>query len=162
MTEERKKRSWREIDKLKDASGLSKLRKKREKEEKTSPTEDKKIKDKYLKELEKLFSSKNDTEKEERLKKLHHLVGKREFKKLVLEFYEKFGLPDEARDLLLFLDIDEKELLLKVLDKIKDNFSNYNLQERQGMIAKLKSLSLSLKDEILSFKVEKLLKELAL
>lgn len=41
MADERKKLSWREIDKLKDASGLTKLRRKLEKKEKTAPKEDK-------------------------------------------------------------------------------------------------------------------------
>lgn len=160
MADERKKLSWREIDKLKDASGLTKLRRKLEKKEKTAPKEDKKAKERYMKELEKLFSSKNDTGKEEFLKKIHQSVGKKDFKKLVLEFYHKFGLPDSARDLLLFLDVDEKELFLNILEKIKEKFSEFNLQERQGLIAKLKSLSMSLKDDLLSFRIERLLKEL--
>ncbi|MFN3406248.1 MAG: hypothetical protein ACK40E_00745, partial [Caldimicrobium sp.] len=145
---------------LKDASGFAKLRRKYERKESASERENKKAKEKYLKELEKLFSVKNNGEKEEFLKKIHLAVGKKDFKKLVLEFYQKFGLPESARDLLLFLNIEEKELIMSILEKIKKNFSEYSLQERQGLIAKLKSLGLSLKDEMLSYKIEKLLKEL--
>ncbi|MFN3921284.1 MAG: hypothetical protein ACK4K4_02660 [Caldimicrobium sp.] len=160
MSEERKKLSWREIDKLKDASGLTKLRRKFEKQDKTNHREDKKAKERYIKELEKLFSTKSDGEKEEYLEKIHQAVGKKDFKKLVLEFYQKFGLPDKARDLLLFLDVDEKELILSILEKIKENFSEFTFQERQGLLAKLRSLGMSLKDDFLSFKIERLLKEL--
>jgi len=59
MADDRKKLSWREIDKLKDQSGLAKLRKKREKAEKAeSPLLDETKKKSYLKELEKLFQGK--------------------------------------------------------------------------------------------------------
>ncbi|MFN3504855.1 MAG: hypothetical protein ACK4Y7_01415 [Caldimicrobium sp.] len=160
MADDKKKLSWREIDKLKDASGLAKLRRKYERKEGISEKENKKAKEKYLKELEKLFSSKNNGEKEEFLRKIHLTVGKKDFKKLVLEFYQKFGLPESARDLLLFLNVEEKELIVNILEKIKDKFSEFSLQERQGIIAKLKSLGLSLKDEMLSYKIEKVLKEL--
>ncbi|MFN4132595.1 MAG: hypothetical protein ACK4GE_05915 [Caldimicrobium sp.] len=160
MAEEKKKLSWREIDKLKDASGLTKLRRKLEKQDKTNPREDKRAKERYIKELEKLFSTKSDGEKEEYLEKIHQAVGKKDFKKLVLEFYKKFGLPDKARDLLLFLDVDEKELILSILEKIKENFSEFTFQERQGLLAKLRSLGMSLKDDFLAFKIERILKEL--
>ncbi|MFN4197040.1 MAG: hypothetical protein ACK4FM_03420 [Caldimicrobium sp.] len=161
MSDEKKKLSWREIDKLKDASGFAKVRRKYERKEGFSGSENKKAKEKYLKELEKLFSGKSNREKEEFLKKIHLAVGKKDFKKMVLEFYRKFGLPESARDLLLFLNVEEKELITKILEKIKENFSGFSMQERQGLIAKLKSLGLSLKDEMLSYKIEKLLKELS-
>jgi len=158
---ERKKLSWREIDKLKDASGLAKLRRKLEREEKSPVKEDKKAKERYLKELEKLFSGKTDGEREEFLKKLHLSYGKKDFQKLLLEFYQKFGLPDEARDLMLFLDAEERELLLKTFEKIKERFPSYNLSDKQSLYAKLRTLMFSTKDETLSFKVERLLKELS-
>ncbi len=162
MSDERKKLSWREIDKLKDASGLAKLRRKVEKGEAHRKVEDKKSRERYLKELDKLFSGKDNSEKEEYLKKLHLSLGKRDFKRMLLEFYQRFGLPEEPRDLLLFLDTDEREVFLKTCEKIKEDFDKFSLPEKQGLLSKLKSLRLSLRDEVLSFKLEKLLKELAL
>lgn len=160
MSDERKKLSWREIDKLKDASGLAKLRRKRERE--TSPSrqaEDRRVKERYLKELEKLFS-REDSEREELLKRLHQSVGKKDFKKLALLFYEKFGFPDEARDLLPFFDIEEREILMKLLDKVRERFLQFNPFERQALISRMKTLQLSTRDEYLAYKCEKLLKEL--
>ncbi|MEZ0344276.1 MAG: hypothetical protein ABWJ99_05700 [Caldimicrobium sp.] len=161
MSEERRKLSWREIDKLKDSSGLAKLRRKLEKGERTPLKEDKKAKERYLKELEKLFSGKGNGEKEDFLNKLHQSTGKRDFQKLLLEFYKKFGLPDSARDLILFLNAESKEILYQTLEKIKERFSEFNLSEKQGIFAKLKALQLSTKDEALAYKTEKLLKELS-
>lgn len=158
---EKKKLSWREIDKLKDASGLAKLRRKLEKREGTTPTEDKKLKERYLKELDKLFH-KRDVEKEEWLKKLHQAVGKKDFQKIALLFYEKFGLPEEGRDLIPFFDVEAREIVLKVLEKIKENFAKFSYTEKQAILAKLKAINLSTKDEFLAYKSEKLLKELTL
>lgn len=160
--DDRRKLSWREIDKLKDSSGLAKLRRKLEREERPSSREDKKAKERYLKELEKLFSGKGNGEKEEFLKKLHQSAGKRDFQKLLVEFYEKFGLPESARDLMLFLDAQSREILFQTLEKIRERFAEFNLSEKQGIFAKLKALQLSTKDEALAFKTEKLLKELSL
>ncbi len=160
MAEERKKLSWREIDKLKDASGLAKLRKKREKETSSERySEDRKAKERYLKELEKLFS-KEDSEKEELLKKLHQTVGKKDFKKVALLFYEKFGFPDTARDLLPFFDVEEREILVKLLEKVKERFLEFNPFERQALISRLKTLQFSTRDEYLAYRCEKLLREL--
>lgn len=161
MADNKKKLSWREIDKLKDSSGLAKLRRKVEKKERTSPREEKKIKERYLKELDKLFS-REDHEREEWLKRLHQTVGKREFKKLILSFYEKFGLPDEGRDLILFFECEEKELIIKALNKVKENFHKFSAFERQSIVAKLKTMQLSTKDELLAYQLEKAMKELAL
>lgn len=157
------KLSWREIDKLKETSGFSKVRRKLEKEKRATLglKEDKRAKERYLKELEKLFSSKNDLEKEDFLKKLHQSVGKREFKKLLKEFYNKFGLPDKARDLLLFLEMEEREVFLKTLEKIKEKYSEFNQQDRQGIISKLRSLVISIRDDFLSYRIEKLIKEIS-
>ncbi|BAU24005.1 hypothetical protein THC_1645 [Caldimicrobium thiodismutans] len=162
MSDERKKLSWREIDKLKDSSGLSKLRKKMEQSRSHRSVEDKKSKERYLKELDKLFTGKEVSEKEEYLKKLHLSVGRRDFQKMLHDFYQRFGLPDEPRDLLLFLDAGEREIFFGACEKIRENFGNFSLSEKQSLIAKLKSLKLSLRDETLSYKVEKLLKELSL
>lgn len=160
MSEEKKRLSWREIDKLKDASGLAKLRRKRERESlSVRQSEDKRIKERYLKELEKLFT-KDDSEREELLKKLHQSVGKKDFKKIALLFYEKFGLPEDARDLLPFFDLEEREILMKLLEKVRERFLQFNTFERQALISRMKTLQLSTRDEFLAYKCEKLLREL--
>jgi len=163
MAEDRKKLSWREVDKLKDQSGLAKLRKKREKAERTeSPLLDETKKKSYLKELEKLFQEKTSKEKEEALKRLHQRAGQRDFKKLALEFVEKFGIPTDAMTLLVFLDSKEKELILRVIEFIKENFSLFSKEDLDALISKLKTLRYTVTDPAVAFKVEKVLKELPL
>ncbi|MCD6548976.1 MAG: hypothetical protein J7K10_05850 [Thermodesulfobacterium sp.] len=158
----KRKLSWREIDKLKDQSGFSKIRKKLERKEKSLPKEDPKAKEKYLKELEKLFIDKKELEKQNFIENLHKNYGTKNFKKLAKEFVEKYGIPDDWRTLLLFLDLDERKLVLSALEKLKEDFPNRNISEKQGILSKLKTLALTSKDEIIGFKVEKLLKELTL
>jgi len=99
---------------------------------------------------------------EEALKKLHQSAGKRDFKKLALEFIEKFGLPTDAMTLLLFLDSKEKELILKTLQFIKENFSLFSKEDLEALVTKLKTLRYTVADPAVSFKVEKVLKELPL
>ncbi len=160
--DERKRLSWREIDKLKDQSGFSKIRKKLERSERSVHKEDFKAKEKYLKELEKLFIDKTELEKQEFLENLHKSYGTRNFKKLAKEFVEKYGMPQDWRTLILFLDLDDKKLVLAALEKLKEDFPNRNISEKQGIISKLKTLALTSKDETIGFKVEKTLKELTL
>lgn len=160
--DEKKKLSWREIDKLKDQSGLSKLRRKLEKKDKTNLIEDQKNKQRYLKELEKLFTDKQELEKQNFLEKLHKQYGTKNFKKLAKEFIEKYGLPGDWRTLILFLDLEEEEIVLKVLEKIREEFPKRSISEKQGILSKLKTLALTSKAETISYKAESLLKELNL
>jgi len=158
----KRKLSWREIDKLKDQSGFSKIRKKLERSEKSVCKEDPKAKEKYLKKLEKLFVNKEELEKQTFIENLHKSYGTKNFKKLAKEFVEKYGIPDDWRTLLLFLDLDDRKLVISALEKLKNDFPNRNISEKQGILSKLKTLALTSKDEIIGFKVEKTLKELTL
>jgi hypothetical protein len=160
--DERRRLSWREIDKLKDQSGFSKIRKKMERAGKFAYKEDPKAKERYLKELEKLFANKEDVEKQAFLENLHKNYGTRNFKKLAKEFVEKYGIPDDWRTLILFLDLDDKNLVLSALEKLKEDFPNRSISEKQGIISKLKTIALTSKDETIGFKVERVLKELSL
>jgi hypothetical protein len=156
----RRRLSWREIDKLKDKSGFSKIRKKYEKEQSSYLKEDPKAKAKYLKEIEKLFVDKEELEKQELLEELHKSYGTKNFKKLAKEFIKKFGFPEDWRILLLFLDLEDKKLVLTALEKLKNDFPNRSLNEKQNIVSKLKVLALSPKDEEIAFKVDKILREL--
>lgn len=160
--DERKKLSWREIDKLKDRSGFSKVRKKMENLEGFSKRVDTKTKERYLKELEKLFEGKKDLDREALLASLHKSYGTKNFKKLAKEFFEKYGLPEDLRTLFLFLDLDEREIVLLTLAKIKEGFPQKSISEKQSILSKLKTLSFTTKDEKIGTTVEKLLKEMSL
>ncbi len=161
MAEEKKKLSWREIDKLKDRSGFAKVRSKMEREERFKANRaQESAKKEYLKELEKLFQNKKDHEREEALKKLSQHIGKREFKKMALEFLEKFGLPLDVLALLLFLDSKDKELILRVLEFVKNNLSQFSSEDLQILGHRFKSLRYTLTDPKVLFQIENLLKEI--
>ncbi len=160
--DEKRKLSWREIDKLKDKSGFSKIRRKMENSEGYYKKVNNKTKERYLKELEKLFEGKKDAEKEVLLASLHKSYGTKNFKKLAKEFFEKFGLPEDLRSLFLFLDLDEREIVLLTLEKIKESFPSKSIFEKQSILSKLKTLSFTTKDEKVGAAVEKLLKEMSL
>ncbi|NPA40389.1 MAG: hypothetical protein GXO57_08110 [Thermodesulfobacteria bacterium] len=157
----RRRLSWREIDRLKDQSGLSRIRKKLERENRNSYREDPRAKERYLKELEKLFTDKKELEKQNFLEKLHKSYGSKSFKKLAKEYIEKYGIPEDWSTLMLFLDLEEKDVVFSVLEKIKEEFPKRSFSEKQGIISKLKTIALSAKDESIGFRVERLLKELS-
>ena len=58
------------------------------------------------------------------------------------------------------LDLEDKKLVLTALEKLKNDFPNRSLNEKQNIVSKLKVLALSPKDEEIAFKVDKILREL--
>jgi len=152
--------SWREIDRLKDQSGFSRIKRKMERENSSQLYSDPKAKKRYLKELDRLFKSKEDQEREKALTALQKAHGTRTFKKTVKEYIEKYGIPEEPQILLLLLDVEDKKLLLRILDALKERFSSFENGAKQQLISRLKALALSVTDEVVGYKVEKLLKEL--
>ncbi len=151
--------SWREIDKLKDQSGFSRIRRKMEREKTSSVYSDPRAKERYLKELNKLFKGK-EQEKEKALEELKKAYGTKNFKKAVKKYLAEYGIPDDPWVLLLMLDVEDKKLLLELLSAVKDKIEIFEDGAKKQLISRLKALSLSAIDEMVGYRAEKLLKEL--
>ncbi len=145
-----RKLSWREIDRLKDQSGFSRIRRKY-----SNP----KAKERYLKELNKLFKGKEE-EKEKALEELKKAHGTKGFKKAVKKYLSNYGVPNDPWVILLMLDVEDKNLLLELLSAVKDRIEIFKNGAKKQLISRLKALALSSSDEIVGYRAEKLLKEL--
>jgi len=127
---ERERRSWSEIDKLKDRSGY----RREKREERQGPTSQRAL-HRYKAQLEKLFKpgTKLGKDAEKKLKKLRETSDRSEFINLSNKYIEEFGLPHSWEDLENFLRHKEVEVLAEVIrrmevilkeqtDTRKDNF----------------------------------------
>jgi len=153
-----KKLSWREIDRLKSKSGFSRIRKKYEKEERQITSSI--VKDRYLKELEKLFKNKEEKQKEEAILQLKKAYGTKRFTKEVKKYLKEYGIPEDPSLLLLMLEVNEKDVLLEVFSGIKKNIELFKKdgEVKNQLISRLKAFSFSASDEIIAYNAEKLLK----
>lgn len=145
MSERRK--SWREIDQIRDRGGTSgKRRDDRSSLEKA--LENPRLREKYLKEAGRLFMGvKGGADHQKDLKSVHDAYGTPKFDGAVLHYLERYGLPDDWASLMLFLDFKgASETVCKAIDALTVLAKGKGLVERQGLKGKLRVLSLSASD----------------
>ena len=158
-----KRPSWREIDRRRDRGLYTRLREKREREEgPKSVNRSPWLKEKYLKEVEKLFSGKKgQPEHEKALKRLKNAYGTRRFTKVAREYVKAYGLPEDWNTLLLLLEAKDEGVVCETMEALARLTSKKSLLERQGFRAKLKTLSLTSENEKIKQTAKKLLEELS-
>ena len=156
-----RKKSWREIDRMKDRS-----RHTRPHTEPKSMLEraldDPRLKKLYLKEAEKLFQGPKGTPEHDRaLKKLKNSYGKGTFEANAREYVAKYGLPDEWGVLILLLDLEKSpDIVCDAMEKACKMLAEKGPVERAGFLSKLKVLSMTSKDPYISELAEEILEEL--
>lgn len=157
-----RKKSWREIDKLRDRS-----RHTRSSSEPKSMLEraldDPRLKKLYLKEAEKLFlGPKGTPEHDEALKRLKESYGKKAFEQAARDYVSKFGLPDEWGVLILLLDLKESpQIVCDAMERAKDMLDTKGPLEKTGFISKLKVLSMTSPDPDISEVAEEILEAIS-
>jgi len=157
-----RKKSWREIDKLRDRS-----RHTRSSSEPKSMLEqaldDPRLKKLYLKEAEKLFlGPKGTPEHDEALKRLKDSYGKKSFEQAARDYVSKFGLPDEWGVLILLLDLkDSPQIVCDAMEKAKDMLDTKGPLEKTGFVSKLKVLSMTSPDPDISEVAEEILEAIS-
>ncbi|RUM89068.1 MAG: hypothetical protein DSZ24_02180 [Thermodesulfatator sp.] len=159
---DRRRPSWREIDRRRDRSGYARVREKVEKEGPDKALERSRwLKEKYLKEVEKLFSGKKASpEQEKALKKLKNAYGTKRFTRVAREYVEAYGLPEEWNLLLLLLEAQDEDLVCRTLEFLKEQAAEKSPLERQGFLAKVRSLTLISENPRVKGCAEKILAEM--
>ncbi|QJA05375.1 hypothetical protein FVE67_00585 [Thermosulfurimonas marina] len=159
---DRRRPSWRELDRRRDRSGYARVREKQEKESPGKTIERSSwLKGKYLKEVEKLFSGKKGSpEHEKALKKLKNAYGTKRFTRVAREYVENYGLPEDWNTLLLLLEAEDEELVCQALEDLKAQAGEKSPLERQGFIAKVRSLTLISESPRIKTCAEKILSEM--
>lgn len=155
--------SWREIDRRKDQSLHRRLKEKREKESAPKAIQQSEwLKEKYLKEVEKLFAGKKGQPGYEKaLKKLQNAYGTPRFNKVARDFVKEYGLPEEWNLLLLFLEAKESQLVSEALEVLIKLYPERSPLEKQGFQAKVRTLSLVSDSEAIKQKAKKILEEIS-
>jgi hypothetical protein len=147
MSDEREKKSWREIDQARDR-GI----KFEKKVSKAAVRENKAAASAAKKELEALFSeSRVSKEKSQSLDDIRSLRGKPGFYEKLTDYFKEFGCPLEFDIQMLFLDHRDSKLVTEVLRELVLRAPKLDLGKQDLLHSKLKIMALSTFDsEILS------------
>ena len=140
-SDEREKPSWRDIDRKRDRSRHVSRDEQSRSEKSLQSTW---AKDQYLKEVDKLFQGKKGSkEHKAALNAIHNNYGTSKFASSVKKYLEKYGIPDDWSTLMLLLDYKDDEVLVQVIDALKDIAPERSRVERQGFKDKLEILAIT-------------------
>jgi len=137
---ERERPSWREIDRLRDGSrhGRSEPRAKGNRQQQE------KIRQEALKQAEALFVGKQQRpEYKKALARLDDLRATPQFSAAAAKFFKDFGLPEDWRGLMLFLDYPDSTVVTEALQRLQQLAPLQSMTEVQGLKGKLRTLSLT-------------------
>ncbi len=158
---ERKGKSWREIDRMRDRGRSRKSR-----SEGTSTLEkaleDPRLRDLYLKEAENLFKGpKGRPEHAKDLRAVHDAYGTPNFPSAVKHYIETYGMPDDWGTLIILLDLEKKpEIIIKAMEGLQDLYDSKGRVEQKGLKSKLRILSMTSGDPDVRETAETILSEL--
>ena len=155
---DKRKRSWREIDRMRDGTGRGS----------GSPPDvlekalqNDRLKKMYLEEAENLFKGpKGRPEHGKDLQKIHKNFGKSGFSKAVKAYVKKYGMPDDWGTLMLLLDYEETEIVTNAIELLAQLAQEKGLVERRGLKSKLNTIKLLSEDYEVVEAAEKALGEL--
>ncbi len=157
--DERQRPSWREIDKMRDRSPHTRSRKDETELEKA--LKDRWMKERYLKEVEKLFAGKKGTKDHDKaLARIHKSYGTNRFNKAVRDYVKEYGLPEDWSTLILLLDHRDDKIVCEAMQALKAIYPSKGPLEQQGFISKIKVLSMTAKSAKVQEEAMVLLEEL--
>ena len=142
-----KKKSWKEIDRRRDR-GRSARNRKDKRSDLERALEDPRMKERYLKEAEKLFmGAKGQPQHSKDLMAIYESYGKAKFLSTVRHYVDTYGMPDDWGALLLLLDIkNDSELVCKAIEALCELVDEKGAVEQKGLKSKLRVLSLIARD----------------
>ncbi len=145
--DERERPSWREIDRLRDRSPHTRRRKSSESEIERA-LKSKWLKERYLKEVEKLFAGKKGSKEHDKaLEKIHKSYGTNRFHKAVRDYVKEYGFPEDWGTLILLLDHKDQAIVCEALKALKNLYPEKGLVEQQGFVSKVRVLSMTAKED---------------
>ncbi len=157
-SDERDKPNWREIDRKRDRSRHVSREKSSRKEKSLRSTW---AKQQYLKEVDKFFQGeRGGKEHKVALDAIHRHYGTAKFAPAVRKYLKKYGIPDDWSTLMLLLDYKDNEVLVPVLEVLKEKSPERSPVERQAFKDKLEILSFTASSSQITSFVEKTLSEL--
>jgi len=157
--EEREKRSWSEIDKLKDRSPH---RRENYREGHRDRFQKERAMSKYKAQLEKFFSkdTKLNKDAQKELKKLREISDRADFLKQADAFIEEHGLPHRWEDLENFLRHKDSEILSETIRRMEALLSEQSDTRRGNFQKDLHLIEMITRDKDLRKRVCQVLKSL--
>lgn len=158
MSDDREKKSWREIDQMRDRG----LGPKSPKKVSASEARAQKLESKAARaELDKLFGPKGlSKEKAQQLEEMMALRGKPAFYEKMTEFYQTNGCPRDWDLQLLFLDHRDSRIAIEVLKELHKTAPLEKLERQDFLAQKLRVMAVSTFDSDLIKEIESLQKAL--
>ena len=154
---ERDRPSWREIDRLRDGSRHQRP----EEKPRGSRKQQEKIRQEALKQAEALFAGKQQRpEYKKALAKLEDLRATPQFQAAAAKFLREYGLPEDWRGLMMFLDYPDATQMAEALTRLQQLAVAQSMTELQGLKGKLRTLSLTCRFPEIKEQAATLLEEL--
>ena len=111
--------------------------------------------------MDKLFQGKKGSkEHKAALNAIHNHYGTKKFASSVKKYLKKYGIPDDWSTLMLLLDYKDDEVLVQVIDALKDIAPERSRVERQGFKDKLEILAITASSSTIISLAEKVSREL--
>ncbi len=149
--------SWREIDKKRDRSSHVK----HEQREKREAPKDRWNIGRHKKALDQLFKGDKGTIEHEKLhNKIHKSYGSPAFAQTAVKYIEKYGPPDDTSTLLLLLDVKDVEIMLLMIEKLRETYQGVSPREKEDIRRKLSILALTDRSEDVKERASEVLEEL--
>ena len=141
-------RSWKEIDQMRDRGGSTSGGRMDDRSSLERALEDPRLRERYLKEAERLFAGPKGGEQHPKdLRAIHEAYGTARFEEAVRHYLENYGLPSDWATLMLMLDFNgDPDMISRAIDALIALVPAKGLLERQGLKSRLKILSLNAKD----------------
>ena len=155
MSDDYEKKSWKELDSMRDRGGQKTPKKVSKKEQFVQ----KRVSAAARKELDKLFSGgKLSKEKSKHLEMIKELRGKPQYYEEMTKYFEKYGAPLEWDVQMLFVDHRDSKIVIAVLNEMIRTAPRENLDRQKTLAAKLRVMVLSTFDPDISDKIQELQK----
>ena len=157
MSDERK-RSWKEIDQMRDGS----RREDRERPRNAAAQErSEQATQSYLKEIDKLFTSTGrSAEAEALVKSLRDAHGTPELPEVCRSFRDQLGMPDDTTLLSIFLDSNEPEFMVAALETLVTLLGSNEIELSKGIQSQLRVLAQDFNNDVAEI-AEEILEKLA-
>ncbi|HMK66434.1 MAG TPA: hypothetical protein VK564_11600 [Thermodesulfobacteriota bacterium] len=136
---ERERPSWREIDQRKNRS--SHVSREPKPSQGKNKGKDDWLRKMALKEANKHFRGKQGTPAHDKaVSALQGYYGTRKFQTLAKQYLKEYGLPEQWGPQFLFLDYEDPEIVLDLLQTMASTYPGRSLREQQAFLSRLRTL----------------------
>ena len=128
---------WREMDRRRDRSTFYGRQEKGAGKKKEAP-KDRWQQGRVKDALGRLFKGDKGTPEHDKLyARLHNAYGSEAFAKQAEKYMAKFGLPDDAATLILFMDLKDADVCTATLNKLLDIYPTLQLRQQEDVRRKI-------------------------